>query len=221
MIEFINVSKSFWTGERRKVILDCASFRVNLGKSLGILAPNGTGKTTLINMMAGMARPDEGQILRTSRISFPMGFMGVVDAGLSGAENARFAARFYGVDPDYVEAFCRWLCDIDEYFDQPTQTYSAGMSGRLSMALMLSLEFDIFLVDEGMPTTADAEFVQKAGAILKQRLEHATLVMVSHNPQQLRMFCETAAVLRNGRLHFFDTLEGAKKMYDYEQQRSG
>ena len=47
MLEFINVSKSFWTGTQRKVILDRASFEVPLGQSLGILAPNGTGKTTL------------------------------------------------------------------------------------------------------------------------------------------------------------------------------
>jgi ABC-type multidrug transport system ATPase subunit len=53
MLEFAEVSKSFWTGERRKVILDRASFTVDLGYSLGILAPNGTGKTTLIRMMAG------------------------------------------------------------------------------------------------------------------------------------------------------------------------
>ena len=53
MLEFDNVSKSFWTGTQHKVILDHVSFRVDLGHSLGILAPNGTGKTTLINMMAG------------------------------------------------------------------------------------------------------------------------------------------------------------------------
>ena len=78
MIEFENVSKSFWTGKQRKVILDRASFRVELGNSLGILAPNGTGKTTIINMMAGLEKPDEGKIVRTSRISFPLGFMGGV-----------------------------------------------------------------------------------------------------------------------------------------------
>ncbi|MEL6582404.1 MAG: ATP-binding cassette domain-containing protein [Pseudomonadota bacterium] len=215
MIEFQNVSKSFWTGERRKVILDRASFRVNLGRSLGILAPNGTGKTTIVNMMAGMEKPDEGIILRTSRISFPMGFMGSISDNLSGAENARFAAHFYGVDPDYVEAFCRWMCELEEYFDQPVSTYSSGMKGRLSMSLMLSLEFDIFLVDEGMPTTADASFVRKAGDVLRQRLEHATLVLVSHQPKQIEVFCRDVAVLRGGRLHFFDSPEAAKEMYDY------
>jgi capsular polysaccharide transport system ATP-binding protein len=60
MLEFMNVSKSFWTGTRRKIILDQASFRVDLGTSVGILAPNGTGKTTLIKMMAGLEKPDEG-----------------------------------------------------------------------------------------------------------------------------------------------------------------
>ncbi|MEL7100585.1 MAG: ATP-binding cassette domain-containing protein, partial [Pseudomonadota bacterium] len=60
MLEFENVSKSFWTGTQRKVILDRVSFRVELGRSMGVLAPNGTGKTTLINMMAGLEKPDEG-----------------------------------------------------------------------------------------------------------------------------------------------------------------
>ena len=69
MLEFSNVSKSFWTGTQRKVILDNASFRVELGTSLGILAPNGTGKTTLINMMAGLEKPDEGRIIRGCNIS--------------------------------------------------------------------------------------------------------------------------------------------------------
>ncbi|MEO6298176.1 MAG: ATP-binding cassette domain-containing protein, partial [Paracoccaceae bacterium] len=72
MIEFVNVSKSFWTGKQRKVILDRASFKVELGRSLGILARNGSGKTTVINMMAGLEKPDEGKIIRTSRISFPL-----------------------------------------------------------------------------------------------------------------------------------------------------
>ena len=76
MIEFRNVSKSFWTGTQRKVILDQASFKIELGRSMGILAPNGTGKNTIINMMAGLEQPDEGKIIRTSRISFPLGFMG-------------------------------------------------------------------------------------------------------------------------------------------------
>ena len=219
MLEFANVSKSFWTGKKRKVILDQASFRVELGNSLGILAPNGTGKTTIINMMAGLEKPDEGQVTRGCRISFPLGFMGGVISKHSANENARYIARLYGLDPDYVEAFCRCLCAIDEYFDMPIATYSAGMRSRFSFALMLALEFDIYLIDEGMPATTDVEFNRKAGEILRKRLETATVVVVSHQAKTLEKFCQSAAVLRNGQLHMFETLEEAKQLYDYDTAR--
>lgn len=218
MIEFRNVSKSFWTGEQRKVILDRASFRVELGTSLGILAPNGTGKTTIVNMMAGLEKPDEGEIERQARISFPLGFMGGIVPRLSAMENCRFIARLYGKDPDYLEAFCRWVCGLEEYFDMPVGTYSAGMRSRFSFALLLALDFDVYLIDEGMPSTTDAEFNRKAGQILFERLKTATVVIVSHQASTLEKFCKSAAVLRNGQLLMFETLEEAKELYDYEAQ---
>lgn len=218
MIEFRNVSKSFWTGERRKVILDNASFKVELGNSLGILAPNGTGKTTIVNMMAGLEKPDEGEIIRKARISFPLGFMGGVVPRLSAMENCRFIARIYDKDPDYLEAFCRWVCGLEEYFDMPVGTYSTGMAARFSFALLLALDFDVYLIDEGMPTTTDAEFNRKAGHILFERLKTATVIIVSHQASTLEKFCRSAAVLRNGQLHMFDTLDEAKALYDYEPQ---
>jgi len=218
MLEFDSVSKSFWTGTQRKVILDRASFRVDVGQSLGILAPNGAGKTTLINMMAGLEKPDEGTVTKTCRVSFPLGFMGGVVNKHSGTENARYIARLYGLDPDYVEAFCRYLCGIDEYFDMPIGTYSQGMRARFTFALMLALEFDIYLIDEGMPSTTDVEFNRKAGSILRERLQSATVVIVSHQPKTLARFADKAAVLSNGKLHSFDTLEEARRLYDYETQ---
>ncbi len=216
MLEFNNVSKSFWTGKQRKVILDRASFRVELGNSLGILAPNGTGKTTLVNMMAGLEKPDEGSIRKTSRVSFPLGFMGGVVNKHTARENARFIARLYGIDPDYMEAFTRWLAGIGEYYDMPVGTYSSGMRARFSFSLLLSLEFDIYLIDEGMPGTTDVEFNRKAGSILRERLENATVVVVSHQASTLEKFCKSAAVIRDGQLLMFDTLEEAKAVYDYE-----
>ncbi len=216
MLEFDNVSKSFWTGSQRKVILDRVSFRVELGRSMGILAPNGTGKTTLINMMAGLEKPDEGDIRRHCNVSFPLGFMGGVVSKISAMENARYIARLYGLDPDYVESFCRWLCNLGEYFDQPLGTYSTGMRARFTFALMLALDFDMYLIDEGMPSSTDVEFNRKAGEILQERLRTTTIVIVSHQPNVLEKFARTAAVLLNGQLHMFDTLEEAKRLYDYE-----
>lgn len=218
MLEFENVSKSFWTGKQRKVILDKVSFRVTLGRSLGILAPNGTGKTTLINMMAGLEKPDEGEIRRSCRISFPLGFMGGTVSKHSAMENSRYIARIYGLDPDYVEAYCRWLCGLGEYFDQPLGTYSSGMRARFHFALMLALDFDMYLIDEGMPSSTDVEFNRKAGEILQEKLRTTTVVIVSHQPDVLQKFANEAAVLMGGQLHMFDTLEEAKQLYDYETQ---
>jgi capsular polysaccharide transport system ATP-binding protein len=218
MLEFVNVSKSFWTGKRRKVILDQANLRVELGESLGILAPNGTGKTTIVNMMAGLEKPDEGEIIRKCRISFPLGFMGGVVNKHTATENARFIARLYGLDPDYVEAYSRWLCGIEEYFDMPVGTYSSGMRARFTFSLLLALDFDIYLIDEGMPSTTDVEFNRRAGSILRDRLKSATVVIVSHQAATLEKFCRRAAVLRDGKLHMFETLEEAKQLYDYESQ---
>jgi capsular polysaccharide transport system ATP-binding protein len=218
VLEFANVSKSFWTGKQRKVILDRASFRVELGNSVGILAPNGTGKTTIINMMAGLEKPDEGEISRRCRISFPLGFMGGVVNRHTGTENARYIARLYGLDPDFVEAFSRYIAGIEEYFDMPVGTYSAGMRARFCFSLMLALEFDIYLIDEGMPASTDVDFNRRAGDILKDRLKEATVVVVSHQAEILERFCRSAAVLRDGQLLMFDTLEEAKRLYDYETQ---
>ncbi len=219
MIAFEQVSKSFWTGTRRKVILDQASFKVEIGRSMGILAGNGTGKTTIINMMAGLEKPDEGRIITTSRISFPLGFMGGLVTRHTATENVRYIARLYGLDPDYVESFCRWLCGLAEYFDMPVGTYSAGMRSRLSFALLLAIEFDIYLIDEGMPGTTDAEFNRKAGSLLHDRLQKATVVVVSHDAKILERFCSSAAVLRDGHLYMFETLQEAKRLYDYEADR--
>jgi len=218
MLEFDNVSKSFWTGKQRKVILDHASFRVDLGNSMGILASNGTGKTTLINMMAGLEKPDEGVVRRNCRVSFPLGYMGGISNKLSAKENARYIAQLYGLDPDYIEAFTRWLCGLEEYYDFPVGTYSSGMRSRFTFALLLALDFDIYLIDEGMPQTTDAEFNRKAGDVLQERLKKSTVIVVSHQAQTLEKFCRSATVLRDGQLYMFDSVEEAKRLYDYQTQ---
>jgi capsular polysaccharide transport system ATP-binding protein len=215
MIAFEEVSKSFATNKGRKVILDRASFRIEPGNSLGILAKNGAGKTTIINMIAGLEKPDEGRIQRNARISFPLGFMGGVVNKHTATENARYIARLYSLDPDYVETFCRWMAGIGDYFDMPVGTYSQGMRARFSFSLMLALEFDYYLIDEGMPHTTDVEFNKRAGAILRERLQNATVVIVSHQAGTLEKFARSAAVLHNGQIYMFETLEEAKRLYDY------
>ena len=92
------------------------------------------------------------------------------------------------------------------------------MRARFTFALMLALDFDMYLIDEGMPNSTDAEFNQKAGDLLAERLRTTTIIIVSHQPKVLEKFAKKAAVLMDGQLHMFDSLEEAKQLYDYEPQ---
>ena len=90
------------------------------------------------------------------------------------------------------------------------------MRARFTFSLLLALDFDIYLIDEGMPSTTDVEFNRRAGTILRDRLRTGTVIVVSHQPATLEKFCRSAAVLRDGQLYMFDTLEEAKRLYDYD-----
>ena len=214
MIRFENVSKSFWTGGRQKVILHDASFTVNVGRNLGILAPNGTGKSTLVNMMAGLEKPDHGRIVRRGRISWPVGFNGGIVPTMSGAENIRYIARLYDRDELETLAFCIDFAELGYYIDMPVYTYSSGMKSRLVFAILMAIDFDFYLVDEGA-SAGDKAFQQKASAMFRERLEYATLIMVSHSPDVLKLYCDSAAVMLDGKLFLFETLDEARALYDY------
>lgn len=215
MIRFENVSKSFWTRGHQKMILHNASFNVDVGRNLGILAPNGTGKTTLVNMMAGLEKPDHGRVRRRGRISWPVGYNGGIVRTMSGAENVRYIARLYDRDENETLAFCIDFAELDHYIDMPVMTYSSGMKSRLVFAILMAIDFDFYLVDEGA-SAGDKRFNDRAASMFRERLEYATLVMVSHSPETLKQYCDQAAVLKDGQFHLFESLEEAKALYSYE-----
>ena len=217
-IEFRNVTKTFWNGRGRKVILDDASFTIELGKSIGIFAKNGTGKSTVIKMMAGTEKPDMGRIYRNCKVSFPLGPIGGMGGKLSARENIRILARMHDMDVDDAEAQCMYIADIGEYFDQPMNTYSTGMAERTRYAILLCLDYDVYLIDESLPGTTDVEFNHRAGTLLADKLEYATAVIVSHEESLIREFCREAAVLKDGKLYFFDTIDEAKELYDWSNR---
>ena len=89
------------------------------------------------------------------------------------------------------------------------------MKARFTFALMLALDFDVYLIDEGMPSSTDVEFNRKAGEILAERLRTTTIIIVSHQPEILEKYAQRAGALMQGKLFMFDTLEEAKELYDY------
>jgi capsular polysaccharide transport system ATP-binding protein len=148
MIMLDGVCKSYRTRAGRKTALDNANAVFEAGHNFGILGVNGTGKSTLIRLLAGSEAPDSGVIRRYGRVSFPLGFGGTFHGALSGRENVTFIARIYGARIraviDYVETFS----ELGDYFEMPVNTYSAGMRARLALATCLAIDFDVYLIDE-------------------------------------------------------------------------
>lgn len=212
MIALENVSKTYGVGDRAHRVLDKLNFSFPYKKSVGILGANGAGKSTLIKIIGGAEKPDTGRVVRTSRLSWPMGYSGGFQGSLTGRENARFVARIYGASFAEVERRTNEFAELGVYFDRPMSSYSAGMKSRFAMSLSYSLDFDYYLVDEALET-GDARLKEKFRQIFKQRRQTSSVILVSHNEQTIRRNCDVATVLHKGRLHYFDDLDDAFMLY--------
>src|SRR5260370_4199309 len=180
MITLDHVSKKYRTFDSYRHILEDCSVSFDQTCNIGILGINGAGKSTLMRLLSGTELPDRGRITRTVRVSFPLGFGGAIHPNASGRENVVFIARVYGVDAKAVVRFVRDFAELGSYFDMPTRTYSSGMAARLSFALRLSIDFDVYLVDE-IIAVGDARFQARCRQAFQERTRHATIIMVSHS----------------------------------------
>ena len=212
MIALENVTKSYGVGDKAHLVLDNISFKFPHLKSVGVLGANGAGKSTLIRIIGGAEKPDSGRVIRSSRLSWPMGYAGGFQATLTGRENARFVARIYGASFKEVERRTNEFAELGQYFDRPLSSYSAGMKSRFAMSLSYALDFDYYLVDEALET-GDARLKEKFRQIFKQRRQTSSVILVSHNEQTIRKNCDVATVLHNGRLQYFDNLDDAFMLY--------
>lgn len=215
MIEFDNVFKLFWIGMQCKVIFDCVLFWVEFGCFVGIFVLNGIGKIMLINMMCGLEKFDEGMIWLNCCVLFLLGFMGGIIVKFSVNENVCYIVWIYGFDFDYVEVFCCWLIDINEYFDMFVGIYSVGMWVWFIFFLMLVLEFDVYLIDEGMFIIMDVEFNCKVGMVLYDWLKLVMVVVVLYQVCIIEKFCNFVVVLCDGKFYQFEIFEEVKQYYDY------
>jgi capsular polysaccharide transport system ATP-binding protein len=208
MIEFRHVTKAYRTRGQPKVLLNDLSLALPKGATVGVLGRNGAGKSTLLGMVAGTVRPDSGQIRRHATISWPLGFSGSFHPDLTGAQNARFVARIYGVDTDGLIAYVEDFAELGDFLDMPVRSYSSGMKARLAFGLSMGVAFDWYLVDE-ITAVGDAAFKRKSLAAFHERLSAAGLLMVSHSTATIRSYCTCGLVLEGGKVSFFKDVEEA------------
>jgi capsular polysaccharide transport system ATP-binding protein len=212
MIALEGVSKSYRVTAGLRVVLEDVWVRFQSGHNFGILGANGSGKSTLVRLLAGSEMPDRGTIRRDVRVSFPLGYSGTFHGALSGRENVAFLARVYGTDQraaaTYVEAFS----ELGEYFEMPVNTYSSGMRARLAFAICLAIDFDLYLIDE-VTEIGDEHFRRKCAAAFRERIRRSDIILVTHNPQTIRQYCDRGAILADGELRLYDDIAEALARY--------
>lgn len=212
MIRLTDIVKIYPTRRGPRRILDGVSLTVERGQSIGIMGRNGAGKSTLTRTLTGLEIPDSGTLERTMSVSWPLGYFGAFHGGLSGADNAKFVARIYDLDIETLLAAVESFADLGAYFRMPLNTYSAGMAARLALGVSLAVNFDCYVIDE-ITGAGDHNFAQKSHAALMARKESGSLIMISHDPNVLRTYCDTGYILEGGKLTSYDKIEDMIEAY--------
>ena len=191
-----NLSKSYNNIE----VFSKLSFSLREKESLGIVGGNGRGKTTLLNIIAGLEKPTSGAISLSSKIGYVMQRGGYVER-LSLRDNLRFFAELHGLKKqeakDRIE-YCVEICRLSEELNKRADKCSYGWTKRLSVAIALLSSPQLLLLDEaasGLDTQSKEDF-----CIILHRLKNEgnSLVMVSHYKAEIAEFCEKMLDIETG-----------------------
>ena len=190
----------FFRRERFWALKD-VSLDLRSGETLGIIGRNGAGKTTLLRILAGIIRPNKGQIVhnnvRASLLSLQVGF----SPHLSGRDNAILSGMLLGLPRREVEAKMDEIiafAELEEFIDQPMRTYSTGMRARLGFSVAFQANPDLLLLDEVLGV-GDAAFKEKSTAAMREKIcSDQTVVLVSHSPATIREICDRVIWIHDG-----------------------
>ncbi|HEX7657941.1 MAG TPA: ABC transporter ATP-binding protein [Pseudonocardiaceae bacterium] len=193
------------TGSRVPIITALHGINLSLrqGDRVALLGHNGAGKSTLLRLLAGCYEPTRGVARIEGRVA-PVFDLGVgMDPEMTGYENIIVRGLFLGMTRkemlrrvDEVASFT----ELGDYMDMPLRTYSTGMSVRLALGVVTSIDPEILLLDEGIGAV-DADFLGRARDRMHQLINRAgILVFASHDESLLTDFCTTGLWLTGGRI---------------------
>src|SRR3954447_23849685 len=183
--------------------LQDVSFDVRRGEFFGIVGRNGSGKSTLMKCLAGIYRADAGEMWLRGRMA-PFIELGVgFNPELTARDNVIINALMLGLTPaeareryDEIIAFA----ELEEFVDLKLKNYSSGMHVRLAFSVMVHVDADVLLIDEAL-AVGDAAFQQKCyDALNRINAEGKTILLVTHDMDQVQRFCDRALLLDRGRM---------------------
>ena len=179
------------------------SFDVPVGKTLGIVGDNGSGKSTALKLTSGILKPTSGGILVNGRVSALLELGAGFHPDLTGRENVFLAGTILGMRQaemhrrfDEIVAFS----ELERFIDTPVKHYSSGMYMRLAFSVATSVEPDVLLVDEVL-AVGDSSFQKKCfDRIRAFQKAGRTIVLVSHDLASITEVCSDAIWLHKGEL---------------------
>ncbi|MGX1791334.1 ABC transporter ATP-binding protein [Microbacterium sp. NPDC055312] len=206
-----SIKETFVAAMRRKALssefqaLDGVSFEIGEGESVALLGFNGSGKSTMLKMISGVLRPDQGKVMTRGRVA------GLIEVGagfhpdLSGRENVYLNAAILGMSKQETQAQFDSIVEfseIEKFIDTEVKHYSSGMFLRLAFSVAIHTQVDILLIDEIL-SVGDEPFQKKCLARIRElHSKGKTLVVVSHDLDMVSTLCERGILLRDGKVRF-------------------
>lgn len=194
------------------------SFQVRKGESLGIIGRNGSGKSSLLQLICGTLHPSTGQISVKGRVAALLELGAGFNSDFTGRENVFLNASLLGLSRDETQTRFESIAafaDIGEHIEQPIRTYSSGMVVRLAFAVMAHVDADILVIDEAL-AVGDALFTQKCMRFLRDFKQDKTVLFVSHDIESLKALCQRVIWLDKGRIvHDGPTKEVCQRYLDF------
>jgi ABC-type polysaccharide/polyol phosphate transport system ATPase subunit len=181
--------------------LEDINLEVAPGESLGVLGRNGAGKSTLLQLLCGVTAPSSGVVTVRGKVA-PLISVGVgFHPELTGRENIYVNGTILGMSSHEIDRRLDDIVDfaeVENFIDTPVKFYSSGMFVRLGFSVAVAADPDVLLVDEVL-AVGDFAFQLKCFARMQEiRAQGTTIVVVSHNLNVVRGFCDRALVISHG-----------------------